>query len=79
MKKLLAALLLTAGLGMGQVSVGVGIRIGPPPAPRVLAVRPVAPGPDFFWEWTVTGIPSTVTIGGTRVIGADRLMRARIG
>ncbi len=49
MKKLLAALLLTAGLGMGQVSVGVGIRIGPPPAPRVLRVRPVAPGPDFFW------------------------------
>ena len=47
MKKLLAAILLTAGLGMGQVS--LGIRIGPPPAPRVVRVRPVAPGPGYFW------------------------------
>jgi hypothetical protein len=47
MKKLLAALLLTAGLGFGQVSFGV--RIGPPPAPRVVRVRPVAPGPGYVW------------------------------
>lgn len=47
MKKLLAAMLLTAGLGFGQVS--LGIRIGPPPAPRVVRVRPVAPGPGYFW------------------------------
>jgi hypothetical protein len=47
MKKLLAALLLTAGLGMGQVS--LGIRIGAPPPPRVVRVRPVAPGPGYFW------------------------------
>jgi hypothetical protein len=47
MKKLLAAMLLTAGLGMGQVS--LGIRIGAPPAPRVVRVRPVAPGPGYFW------------------------------
>ena len=49
MKKLIAAMLLTVGMAFGQVSVGVGIRIGPPPAPRVLRVRPVAPGPGFFW------------------------------
>lgn len=49
MKKLLAALILTAGLGMAQVSVGIGIRIGAPPPPRVVRVRPVAPGPGFFW------------------------------
>jgi len=47
MKKLLAALLLTAGLGFGQVS--LGIRIGPPPRPRVIRVRPPAPGPEYFW------------------------------
>ena len=49
MKKLIAAMLLTVGLAFGQVSVGVGIRIGPSPPPRVLRVRPVAPGPGFFW------------------------------
>src|ERR1700687_4949801 len=48
MKKLLAALVLTAGLGFGA-QISVGIRIGPPPALRVLRVRPRAPGPDFFW------------------------------
>ena len=47
MKKLLAPMLLTAGLGFGQVSIGV--RIGPPPPPRVVRVRPVAPGPGYFW------------------------------
>src|SRR5450631_1865682 len=47
MKTLFAAMLLTAGLGFGQVS--VGIRIGPPPPPRVVRVRPVAPGPGYFW------------------------------
>lgn len=47
MKKLLAAMLLTAGLGMGQVSIGV--RIGAPPSPRVIRVRPRAPGPGYFW------------------------------
>jgi WXXGXW repeat (2 copies) len=48
MKKLLAALVLTAGLGFGA-QVSLGIRIGPPPSPRVLRVRPRAPGPDYFW------------------------------
>jgi len=47
MKKLLAIVLLAGGTLFGQVS--IGIRIGPPPPPRVLRVRPVAPGPDFFW------------------------------
>lgn len=31
----------------GQVS--FGIRIGPPPAPRVVRVQPVAPGPGYVW------------------------------
>jgi hypothetical protein len=48
MKKLLATIVLTAGLGFGA-QLSVGIRIGPPPPPRVLRVRPRAPGPDFFW------------------------------
>jgi len=47
MKKLIAAVLLTVGMAFGQVSIGV--RIGPPPPPRVVRVRPVAPGPDYFW------------------------------
>ena len=45
--RLLAALLLTAGCVFGGIS--VGIHIGPPPPPRVVAVRPVAPGPGYFW------------------------------
>ena len=49
MKKLLAAMLLTAGLGFGA-QVSFGIQIGtPPPPPRVVRVRPVAPGPGYFW------------------------------
>ena len=47
MKKLLAALLLTAGIGFGQFS--VGIHIGQPPRPRVIRVRPNAPGPGYSW------------------------------
>jgi hypothetical protein len=45
--KLLTVVLLAAGSVFGQVA--VGINIGPPPPPRVLRVRPVAPGPDFAW------------------------------
>jgi hypothetical protein len=45
--KLLAVVLLAAGSVFAQVS--IGIRIGPPPPPRVIRVRPVAPGPDFVW------------------------------
>ena len=49
MKKLLAAMLLTAGLGFGA-EVSFGIQIGtPPPPPRVVRVRPIAPGPGYFW------------------------------
>lgn len=39
--------LAAAPAAFSQVS--IGIQIGAPPAPRVLKVRPVAPGPDFFW------------------------------
>jgi hypothetical protein len=46
-KKLLSLMLLAVGMVFGQVS--IGIRIGPPPAPRVVRVRPVAPGPDYAW------------------------------
>ena len=48
MKKLLAALVMTAGLGFGA-QVSIGIRIGPPPPARVVRVRPEIPGPDYFW------------------------------
>jgi len=45
--KLLAGVLLAAGSVFAQIS--IGIQIGPPPPPRVLRVRPIAPGPDFVW------------------------------
>jgi hypothetical protein len=45
MKKLIAVALLAVGCAMGQVY----IRIGPPPPPRVVHVRPTAPGPGYFW------------------------------
>ena len=48
MKKVLAGLLLSAALSFGA-QINLGIRIGPPPAPRVVRVRPAAPGPGFFW------------------------------
>jgi len=47
MKKILAGLLLTVGMAFGQLSIGV--RIGPPPAPRIIRTRPLAPGPDYVW------------------------------
>ena len=46
-RKLLAMMLLAAGAVFSQIS--IGIRIGPPPPVRVLRVRPVAPGPGYFW------------------------------
>jgi hypothetical protein len=47
-KKLLATVLLAVGSVFGA-GVSVGIQIGPPPPPRVLSVRPIAPGPDYAW------------------------------
>src|SRR6185369_16172279 len=44
---LLTSMLLLSGTAFAQVS--VGIRIGPPPPPRVVRVRPVAPGPGYAW------------------------------
>ena len=46
-KKLLALLFITVGGLFAAVS--VGIRIGPPPPPRVVAVQPVRPGPEYTW------------------------------
>lgn len=48
MRKLLAVMLLAAGVTFAA-DFSVGIRIGPPPPPRVLRIRPVAPGPDYVW------------------------------
>lgn len=48
MKKLLAIALFAATTSLfGQVS--FGIRIGAPPPPRVVRVRPHAPGPGYVW------------------------------
>ena len=47
-KKLLASALLIAGSVFGG-QVSIGVRIGPPPPPRVVRVRPAAPGPGYFW------------------------------
>lgn len=47
-KKILLASMLFAGItAFGQVS--IGIQIGAPPPPRVVTVRPVAPGPGYAW------------------------------
>ena len=45
---LFSAMLLTVAPAFGA-QVSLGIRIGPPPAPRVLRVRPASPGPDYVW------------------------------
>ncbi len=47
-RKMLAALLLAAGSAFAA-DVSVGIRIGPPPPPRVVRVRPIAPGAGYMW------------------------------
>lgn len=48
MKKTIIALMLLGGACVfGQVS--IGIQIGAPPPPRVVRVRPIAPGPDYLW------------------------------
>jgi len=44
---LFAAAIFFALPAFAQVS--IGIRIGPPPAPRVVHLRPASPGPEFFW------------------------------
>jgi len=54
MKTKLPALLLTAFAALtfaaaADAQVAVGITIGAPPPPRVIRVRPVAPGPDYVW------------------------------
>jgi hypothetical protein len=46
-KTLMALALLAGGAVYGQVS--IGIRIGAPPPPRVVAVVPARPGPEFIW------------------------------
>src|SRR5690348_17969502 len=55
--KLIPALVL-AGATLLNAQVTIGIRIGPPPPPRVVRFRPVAPGPDYIWVegyWYPTG------------------------
>jgi hypothetical protein len=48
MKKTLLALMLIAG-GAAFSQVSVGIRIGAPPPPRVVHIKPVAPGAGYVW------------------------------
>ena len=62
MKNLLRAALLSSMLLLGThraaAQVSVGIEIGAPPPPRVVAVRPLAPGPEFIWiegYWYLVG------------------------
>jgi WXXGXW repeat (2 copies) len=45
---LLVAVLLATGSAI-HAQVSVGIVIGAPPPPRVVAVVPVRPGPEFVW------------------------------
>jgi hypothetical protein len=48
-KILLVAALSLAGAVASRAQVSIGIQIGAPPPPRVLAVIPSSPGPDFVW------------------------------
>lgn len=48
-KILLMGALLLAGGSVSHAQISVGIQIGAPPPPRVLAVIPPTPGPDFVW------------------------------
>src|SRR5665213_4564865 len=43
---LLCSLLLTSAFAL---TAQISIRIGPPPAPRIIAVRPNSPGPGYNW------------------------------
>ena len=45
---LLFAFLLASSC-VASAQIAVGIRIGAPPAPRVVAVVPAQPGPEFTW------------------------------
>jgi hypothetical protein len=46
---LLAGMLFAGAPAFSAPQVAVGIRIGPPPRPRYVRVRPIAPGPDYYW------------------------------
>jgi hypothetical protein len=48
LKLIAATLLMAVGTAFGA-AIGIGIEIGPPPPPRVVHVRPAAPGPDYAW------------------------------
>src|SRR5579872_5618903 len=48
MKKTLLAFVIAAGSALAA-DISIGIQIGAPPAPRVVAVRPECPGPEFVW------------------------------
>lgn len=58
MKKLIGATLLLAAGSLFGADFSVGIQIGAPPPPRVLRVRPRAPGADYVWidgYWYASG------------------------
>jgi len=46
-KKIFTLPSLLGGILFAQIS--VGIEIGAPPPPRIVPVRPIAPGPGFVW------------------------------
>ncbi|MDP9338744.1 MAG: YXWGXW repeat-containing protein [Acidobacteriota bacterium] len=46
---LLAGMLFTGSPAFSAPQVSLGIRVGPPPRPRYVRVRPIAPGPDYYW------------------------------
>ena len=48
-RTLLLAVLILGAQAISHAQVSVGIQIGAPPPPRVLAVLPPTPGPDYVW------------------------------
>lgn len=49
MKNILLTLVLLSAVSAIAADISIGIQIGAPPPPRVLAVRPATPGPDWVW------------------------------
>jgi WXXGXW repeat (2 copies) len=48
-KFILVAALFSAGTITSHAQVSIGIQIGAPPPPRVIAVVPPTPGPEYVW------------------------------
>ena len=76
---LLAGMLFAGSPAFSAPQVAVGIRIGPPPRPRVIRVRPVAPGPGLLLGgWLLVSGRSPLSLA-SRVLDASSVRGCRLG